>query len=85
MTENTQIKVDLSEEKEYQLIEVAGDISYSVTSVFQEKLNIALETQKTNILIDLSQTAYISSAGLRILLKFGKMSQQKIKTLFFAD
>ena len=81
MKEEAQLKVDFSEERNCHLIEVAGEISYSVTSLFQEKMDSALKEQNNNILIDLSQVVYISSAGLRVLLKFGKDVSAESKKL----
>ena len=81
MKEETPLKVTFSEEQNCHLIEVGGEISYSVTSLFQEKIEIVLKEEKKNILIDLSQVTYISSAGLRVLLKFGKDASAQDKNL----
>ena len=81
MKEETPLKVHFSEEDQCYLIEIAGEISYSITSLFQEKIDTALKEPKKNILIDLSQVTYISSAGLRVLLKFGKDVSAQDKNL----
>ena len=62
-------------------MEIKGQINFSDLPNFQEKVNEALIMPEKNILIDFSHATYVSSSGLRILLKLGKELSQTDKNL----
>lgn len=74
-----QLKVNFSKEQDYDLLEIAGGISYSDVPLLQKEMDNALKKQTKNIIIDFSQVNYISSAGLRIFLKFKKTASKEGK------
>lgn len=53
-------------------VEVKGEISFSDISVFQEKMESVLTAKDPSVVMDFSGLTYISSAGLRVLLKLNK-------------
>ncbi len=72
MTKQSQLEIVWSTEHNYSLMKITGEISYADSPIFEKKAEEALVQTKKNILIDLSNLTYISSAGLRILLKLAK-------------
>ena len=54
-----------------------GRIDTNTSTEFEEKLVEILDRSETNIVIDLSEIDYVSSAGLRIFL----MAAKKLKSL----
>lgn len=78
-----EITLIFSEEKGCRLIKLQGEVGHSELASFQEKVDQFLLMPEKHLLIDLSGVSYISSSGLRILLKLGKEAQQIEKNLVF--
>ena len=72
MEKSTQLTVNFSEEQECLLVTIKGEIGHADINFFQEETTKILEKKKNNVLLDFSEVTYISSAGLRVLLKLGK-------------
>lgn len=56
---------------------VSGRLDSTAAQDFQEELVTALETPAARLLLDLAEVAFVSSAGLRVLLYISK--QQKAR------
>ena len=54
------------------VVAAEGRLDGSTADAFQDRLSAAVERGETDILLDFSDLAYISSAGLRILLVTAK-------------
>jgi anti-sigma B factor antagonist len=50
------------------LIAVAGEVHVSTAPEFSERLNDAIATGKTGVVIDMTDVAFIDSTGLSVLL-----------------
>ena len=72
MTTQKPLEITWIQESNYSLMKIAGEISYTDFSDFEKKAEEAFKQSSKNILVDLSQLTYISSAGLRVLLKMAK-------------
>ena len=59
------------------IIQPVGRIDTNTSTEFEEKLVEILDRSETNIVVDLSEIDYVSSAGLRVFL----MAAKKIKSL----
>ena len=79
----SEITVTFSEEKGCRLIKLQGEVGHSELASFQEKADQFLLMPEKHLLIDLSGVSYISSSGLRILLKLGKEAGETEKKLVF--
>ncbi|MBL1211565.1 anti-sigma factor antagonist [Geminocystis sp. GBBB08] len=56
-----------------QIVTIEGDIDSSVASVVTDKI-VPLATAKAKIIIDMTEVAYMSSAGLRTLLSIHRQA-----------
>ena len=84
MEKESTLQVHDSLEQDCRLVEIKGEISFSDISVFQEKMDAVLANKESYMMIDFSGVTYISSAGLRVLLKFNKdISNMKRKLILF--
>ena len=84
METSDSLQVRCSVEQDCCLVEVKGEINSLNISVFQEEIETALTGNKSNVVMDFSNVTYISSAGLRVLLKCSKdLSNVKRKLFFF--
>ena len=72
MEKESALQIHDSLEQDCCLVEIKGEISFTDISVFQEKMTAVLENKEFPVVIDFSGVTYISSAGLRVLLKFNK-------------
>ncbi len=59
------------------IIQPVGRIDTNTSTEFEEKLVEILDRSETNIVVDLSEIDYVSSAGLRVFL----MAAKKLKSL----
>ena len=59
------------------IVQPVGRIDTNTSTEFEEKLVEVLERSDINIIVDLSEIDYVSSAGLRIFL----MAAKKLKSL----
>ncbi len=62
------MKIQTSELKRVTLFEVSGRIDSTNANELGEALNAAIDTGRTQIVVDLSDVEYMSSAGLRELV-----------------
>ena len=83
MTKQNQLEITWAKAQNYSLMKVAGEISYTDLSDFEKKAEEAFKQPVKNILIDLSHLTYISSAGLRVMLKLAKELSAMKKNLAF--
>lgn len=78
------LKVQCSLEQDCCFVKIEGEINSVNMSVFQEEMETALMGKKSHVVIDFSDITYISSAGLRVLLKCSKdISNANRKLAFF--
>ena len=76
------LKVNFSKEQGCHFVELSGEISYNDAGDFQDKMEEALGAEESKIILDFSGVSYISSTGLRVLLKLGKeMAKQNRKLI----
>ena len=59
------------------IIQSVGRIDTNTSTEFEEKLVEILDRSETNVVVDLSEIDYVSSAGLRVFL----MAAKKLKIL----
>ena len=78
---NLQLKVLWAEEQNCRILQIKGEINYNNLSVLEQAVEGAARLPEKNIVIDMLELAYISSAGLRILLKLKKDLNQAEKNL----
>jgi anti-anti-sigma factor len=71
--------MDISQERDGDvvIIRLAGRLDSGASSSAEERLSGALTDASPRIAIDMSGLAYISSAGLRVLLVLAKKVQQQ--------
>ncbi len=81
MENKSEIKITFTEESQARAVAVEGQIGHLELSDFQEKMDQILLLPENNILMDLSRVTYISSSGLRILLKLAKEAENLKKNL----
>lgn len=67
------------QEKEWLILQAVGRID-TLTAAEAEKRAMDLLDKQQKMALDLSQLTYISSAGLRVLLKLAKKAQKENKT-----
>ena len=75
------LQIHCSPERDGTLVEIKGEITFTDMSFFQDKMETVLTDEKSNVVIDFSGVTYISSAGLRVLLKFNKDASNKKRKL----
>jgi anti-sigma B factor antagonist len=61
------MKVNITEQEDLTVVEVAGDIDSKTAPEFERSARAATESSK-KIAIDLTEVGFMSSAGLRVLL-----------------
>ena len=62
-------------------VRLIGKIGYLESNQFQSQLEELLDKDESVIFIDCSELSFISSAGLRVILKFAKQIPEKNKKL----
>ena len=76
------MKISSSKEKDCLVLSLSGEISFNESSLFQEQVDQILHTlSESTMVVDFSEVSYISSAGLRILLKLGQDISKQDKKL----
>ena len=84
MEKEDSLQIHCSSERDGVLVEIKGEITFTNMPVFQDKMETILTGEKLNVVIDFSDVTYISSAGLRVLLKFSRdMSNTDRKLALF--
>lgn len=71
------LNIDTKISSDYALITMTGNLDGNQAVIASQRISLALyqnreENIKTNLIIDITNLAYISSGGLRILLAFHK-------------
>ena len=61
------------------VIHVDGDLDSSTYEAFQTQVDDLIDTDARFILLDLSHTKFVSSAGLRVLLSAAKRLSSKLR------
>jgi anti-anti-sigma factor len=56
-------------ENDVRLVEVDGEIDASTAPELEQALRLSLEEGKKRLLLDLTRMSYMSSAGLRVLIR----------------
>jgi anti-anti-sigma factor len=71
--------MEISQERDgdVTIVRLSGRLDSSAASSAEERLSSALVGEPPRIAIDMSDLAYISSAGLRVLLVLAKKVQQQ--------
>ncbi len=71
------MEVNYSQENDILCCDVAGRLESSTASSFEQDVNEKAASNTGPLLIDMSNLAYISSAGLRAILLLTKAAQSK--------
>jgi anti-sigma B factor antagonist len=66
------MEIDIKEMNEIQILSVKGSIDADTASEFDQSLEKQISGGRDRIILDLSQLEYISSAGLRVIMKAAK-------------
>jgi anti-sigma B factor antagonist len=62
------IEITIFKEDDYSIVNVAGKIDAITSEQLEDKLLGIIEDGEKKIILDLAETEYISSAGLRVLI-----------------
>ena len=62
------MEINVTEMKRLDLLEIEGRVDSNTASTLNEVLNERIDQGTSNIVVDLSQVSYMSSAGLRELV-----------------
>ena len=71
--------------KDVRIVEVEGRIAADTTTQLEDALTIVLQEGSINIVVDLGEVGYISSAGLRVFLSTLKSVKAKSGILVLAN
>ena len=63
------LRVTVSERQGIPIVSLVGELDIATRDGFQKKLAAELERQPPGVVVDLSQTAYIDSSGLAVLMR----------------
>ncbi|XOV92065.1 MAG: STAS domain-containing protein [Bacteroidota bacterium] len=74
------VEINTKEETDYCLVEVLGEIDASSSIELDDAIKKALE-KKMNLLIDLENLDYISSAGLGVFISYLEEFKEKDKKM----
>ena len=74
------VEINTKEEADYFLVEVAGEVDASSSIDLDNAIKTALEN-KSNVLIDLEELEYISSAGLGVFISYLEEFKEKEKKM----
>ena len=66
------MEIDTKEKNEIRILSVKGSIDADTASEFDQSLEKQISTGRDKIILDLSRLEYISSAGLRVIMKAAK-------------
>ncbi|MFW6372541.1 MAG: STAS domain-containing protein [Thermodesulfobacteriota bacterium] len=66
------MEIDTKEKNEIRILSVQGSIDADTASEFDQSLEKHISTGRDKIILDLSRLEYISSAGLRVIMKAAK-------------
>lgn len=66
--------MDIIEErqKDLMILRVGGQLDLNTAPLLEEKINASMEAGQQRLIIDFEQLEYISSAGMRVILKTSK-------------
>jgi len=79
------VKIETQEHKRVVVVTVEGRIDSATASEFEDALNEFTKQGKNNIVLDLSEVDFISSAGLRVLVTARKAVKSAGGDIVFAD
>lgn len=69
------MEITVNEYKRVAVITVTGRVDSATASEFENSINDVIEKGKHNLVLDLSQVEFLSSAGLRVLVTTRKALQ----------
>ena len=70
------MNVEMRELKHASVVKVSGRVDSSTAPELEKSLQNLLDTGRTQIVLDLSETDYMSSAGLRVLVAMQKAAKK---------
>lgn len=79
------MKIETQEHKRVVVVTVEGRIDSATASEFEDALNEFTQQGKNNIVLDLSEVDFISSAGLRVLVTARKAVKSAGGDIVFAE
>jgi anti-sigma B factor antagonist len=79
------VKIETQEHKRVAVVTVEGRIDSATAGEFEDALNELTKQGKNNIVLDLSEVDFISSAGLRVLVTARKAVKSAGGDIVFAD
>ncbi|MBI3536692.1 MAG: STAS domain-containing protein [Chloroflexi bacterium] len=71
-------KINTKQYNRVDLVEVTGRVDSSTAPLLDQALQKIIKEDRAHIVVDLSQTEYVSSAGLRALLAAQKATRNKL-------
>ncbi len=72
------VKIDSKQYKHVDLVQVTGRVDSSTAPLLDQELQKIIKEGRNKIVVDMAQTEYVSSAGLRALLAAQKAVRAQI-------
>jgi len=71
------MNISINEENEISIVDLNGNLDTNTSPEVEKSVNALIAADKAKIIIDLSNTGFVSSAGLRIFLSTAKQLTAK--------
>ena len=71
------MNISINEENGISILDLEGDLDTSTSPEVERRVNELINSDKGKIIIDLSNTRFVSSAGLRVFLSTAKQLTAK--------
>lgn len=86
LEESMQLNVTAKEKSPgVQILSLIGSLNTNTFPLLEKEVNVVLEKSPDVLIFDLEQLEYISSAGIRVILKANKAMKQKNGKAMFAN
>lgn len=73
------MEIDIENQEQTTVLSIKGRLDSNTSLQLEEGLNSARDNGKPNIVLDFTELEYVSSAGLRVILKTSKDLKQEKK------
>ena len=71
------MNIEFEKNTDFSLLKLSGRLDATTVSEFDEKITDLIAEIDKSLLLDLTEIIYVSSAGLRSILKIAKLSRSK--------
>ena len=79
------MKIGEEKRSDLRIFTVSGKLDAENSAALERRLNDSIRLEEENIIVNLGQLDYISSAGLRVLLSAAKALSQKSRKIKIAN